>query len=169
MAPSPGACSIACSRTRSSQISWVSATSAGAVNAVAVAAGLSEGGKSAARAKLRSVWEAVHKAGVPDLLRLNPFLYGLSRAPRRWNSSVRTMGAPATIQRRRSRRNERTNGRICLTMTTTRMPKDTARVIPSVAEAGARKSRSSEKQELVAGWSCWSLGDAVELDAVRGS
>ena len=34
-----------------------------------------------ARAKLRSVWEAVHKAGVPDLLRLNPFLYGLSRAP----------------------------------------------------------------------------------------
>ncbi len=63
------------------EISWVSATSAGAVNAVAVAAGLSEGGKSAARAKLRSVWEAVHKAGVPDLLRLNPFLYGLSRAP----------------------------------------------------------------------------------------
>ena len=63
------------------QISWVSATSAGAVNAVALAAGLSEGGKSSARRKLRHVWEAVHKAGVPDLLRLNPFLYGLSRAP----------------------------------------------------------------------------------------
>jgi len=63
------------------EISWVSATSAGAVNAVAVASGLSEGGKSSARAKLRSVWEAVHQAGVPDLLRLNPFLYGLSRAP----------------------------------------------------------------------------------------
>ena len=63
------------------EIAWVSATSAGAVNAVAVASGLSEGGKSSARAKLRSVWEAVHKAGVPDLLRLNPFLYGLSRAP----------------------------------------------------------------------------------------
>lgn len=63
------------------QISWVSATSAGAVNAVALAAGLSEGGKGSARRKLRHVWEAVHKAGVPDLLRLNPFLYGLSRAP----------------------------------------------------------------------------------------
>ena len=63
------------------EISWISGASAGAVNAVAVAAGLSEGGKSTARAKLRSVWEAVHKAGVPDLLRLNPFLYGLSRAP----------------------------------------------------------------------------------------
>jgi NTE family protein len=63
------------------QIGWVSATSAGAVNAVALAAGLSEGGKSKARKKLRHVWEAVHKAGVPDLLRLNPFLYGLSRTP----------------------------------------------------------------------------------------
>jgi len=63
------------------EISWVSATSAGAVNAVALAAGLSEGGKSSARKKLRHVWEAVHKAGVPDLLRLNPFLYGLSRTP----------------------------------------------------------------------------------------
>ena len=27
------------------------------------------------------VWQAVHKAGVPDLLRFNPFLYGLSRSP----------------------------------------------------------------------------------------
>jgi NTE family protein len=63
------------------EISWVSATSAGAVNAVALAAGLSEGGKDTARRKLRHVWEAVHKAGVPDLLRLNPFLFGLSRAP----------------------------------------------------------------------------------------
>jgi NTE family protein len=63
------------------EINWVSATSAGAVNAVAVAAGFSEGGKTSARNKLRSVWEAVPKAGVPDLLRLNPFLYGLSRTP----------------------------------------------------------------------------------------
>ncbi|WP_291003250.1 patatin-like phospholipase family protein [Hyphomicrobium sp.] len=63
------------------EINWVSATSAGAVNAVAVASGLSEGGKTSARNKLRSVWEAVHKAGVPDLLRLNPFLYGLTRTP----------------------------------------------------------------------------------------
>jgi NTE family protein len=59
-------------------INWISATSAGAVNAVALAAGLSEGGRSTARRKLRHVWEAVHRAGVPDLLRLNPFLYGLT-------------------------------------------------------------------------------------------
>jgi NTE family protein len=63
------------------QIGWVSATSAGAVNAVALAAGLSQGGKAEAREKLRQVWEGVHKAGVPDLLRLNPFLYGLTRTP----------------------------------------------------------------------------------------
>jgi NTE family protein len=60
------------------QIGWVSGTSAGAVNAVALAAGLLEGGRQVARAKLRHVWEAVHKAGVPDLLRFNPFLFGLS-------------------------------------------------------------------------------------------
>jgi len=59
-------------------INWISATSAGAVNAVALAAGLSEGGRSSARRKLRHVWEAVHKARVPDLLRLNPFFYGLT-------------------------------------------------------------------------------------------
>ena len=62
------------------EFAWVSATSAGAVNAVALACGLAEGGKAGARDKLRSVWEAVHEAGVPDLLRLNPFLYGMSRS-----------------------------------------------------------------------------------------
>lgn len=59
---------------------WISGTSAGAVNAVALAAGLATGGREGARAKLREVWEAVHKAGVPDLLRLNPFLAGLSNS-----------------------------------------------------------------------------------------
>ena len=59
---------------------WISATSAGAVNAVAVAAGLAEGGRAGARAKLRAVWEAVAKAGVPDLVRLNPLLAGISRS-----------------------------------------------------------------------------------------
>ena len=59
-------------------IAWISGTSAGAVNAVALAAGMVAGGREGARAKLREVWEAVHKAGVPDLLRLNPFLAGLS-------------------------------------------------------------------------------------------
>ena len=62
------------------EIGAISATSAGAVNAVALAAGLAEGGTAAARAKLRGVWEAVAKAGVPDLLRLNPLLAGFSRS-----------------------------------------------------------------------------------------
>jgi len=60
---------------------WVSATSAGAVNAVALAAGLAEGGREGARANLSRVWEAVYRVGVPDFLRRNPFLYSLSRSP----------------------------------------------------------------------------------------
>jgi NTE family protein len=62
------------------ELAWISATSAGAVNAVAVAVGLAEGGRAAARNKLRAVWEAVAKAGLPDLLRLNPLLAGISRS-----------------------------------------------------------------------------------------
>ena len=61
-------------------VAWISATSAGAVNAVALAAGLAEGGRAGARAKLAAVWEAVAKAGVPDLLRNNPWLAGISRS-----------------------------------------------------------------------------------------
>jgi NTE family protein len=68
---------------------WISGTSAGAVNAVALADGLAEGGRPGARDRLRSVWEAVIEAGVPDLLRLNPFLYGISRSP--------TMGQVASL------------------------------------------------------------------------
>ena len=62
------------------EIGWISATSAGAVNAVALAAGLAEGDRASARAKLRAVWEAVAKTGVPDLLRLNPLLASISRS-----------------------------------------------------------------------------------------
>src|SRR5262249_19898636 len=61
-------------------LAWMSATSAGAVNAVAVAAGLAEQGRAGARAKLRAVWESVAKAGLPDLVRLNPLLAGISRS-----------------------------------------------------------------------------------------
>jgi NTE family protein len=61
-------------------IGWISGTSAGAVNAVALAAGLAEGDRASARAKLRAVWEAVAKAGVPDLLRNNPWLAGIGRS-----------------------------------------------------------------------------------------
>jgi NTE family protein len=62
------------------EIGWISATSAGAVNAVALAAGLAEGDRASARAKLKAVWEAVAKTGVPDLLRLNPLLASISRS-----------------------------------------------------------------------------------------
>ncbi|MBO0766934.1 MAG: patatin-like phospholipase family protein [Hyphomicrobiaceae bacterium] len=61
-------------------LAWISATSAGAINAVALASGLLEDGRTGARAKLRAVWEAVAKAGVPDLVRLNPWLAGISRS-----------------------------------------------------------------------------------------
>jgi NTE family protein len=62
------------------EVGWVSGTSAGAVNAAALASGLAAGGPSAARAVLRQVWEAVEKSGVPDLMRFNPFFYGLTRS-----------------------------------------------------------------------------------------
>jgi NTE family protein len=62
------------------EIAWISATSAGAVNAVALAAGLLEDGRDGARARLRAVWEAVAKAGVPDLVRIYPWLASLSRS-----------------------------------------------------------------------------------------
>ncbi|MDX2258740.1 MAG: patatin-like phospholipase family protein [Hyphomicrobiaceae bacterium] len=63
------------------ELGWVSGTSAGAVNAVALAAGLAEGGRAGARARLKAVWDSVYRAGVPDLLRLNPFLFSLARSP----------------------------------------------------------------------------------------
>jgi NTE family protein len=59
---------------------WISATSAGAVNAAALCAGLLEAGRTGARARLRAVWEAVARAGVPDLVRLNPWLASISRS-----------------------------------------------------------------------------------------
>lgn len=62
------------------EIGWISATSAGAINAVAVAAGLAEGSREAGRAKMREVWEAVQRTGVPDLMRLNPLLFSMSRS-----------------------------------------------------------------------------------------
>jgi NTE family protein len=62
------------------RFAWISAASAGAINAAALAAGLAEGGPDGARAKLRQVWEGVAKAGVPEFLRLNPVLFTLSRS-----------------------------------------------------------------------------------------
>lgn len=65
---------------RTLQLSWVSAASAGAINATALAAGLAENGHDGARAKLRQVWHAVAKAGMPEFVRLNPVLFTLSRS-----------------------------------------------------------------------------------------
>ena len=62
-------------------IDTVSAASAGAVNAVAMLAGLAQGGREAAREKLGAVWQAISKAGLPDYIRLNPFFAGLARVP----------------------------------------------------------------------------------------
>ncbi len=66
---------------RSIQIGTISATSAGAVNAAALVAGLVSGGRESAQQHLKDLWDGVDKASVPDLLRLNPFFYGLSKAP----------------------------------------------------------------------------------------
>lgn len=62
------------------ELASISATSAGAVNAVALASGLANGGREAARDSLRKLWVGVDKAGVPDLIKLNPFFYGLSKS-----------------------------------------------------------------------------------------
>jgi NTE family protein len=59
---------------------WIGGTSAGALNAVAVVAGLAEGGRDGARAKLQAVWDAVGKASAPDYLKLNPLLASMSRS-----------------------------------------------------------------------------------------
>lgn len=56
------------------ELGWTSGTSAGAVNAVALAAGIAAGGYAAARTVLRHVWEKVMAAATPDLVRSNPLL-----------------------------------------------------------------------------------------------
>ncbi len=60
------------------EFACVSGTSAGAVNAAALASGLADAqdGRAAARSTLRAVWEGVEKARVPDLMWLNPLLAG---------------------------------------------------------------------------------------------
>ena len=71
---------------------WVSATSAGAVNAVALAAGLAEGSREKARKKMFLIWQAIHKAGVPDFTRLNPFLNGFT--PQTQLSNMASLWSP---------------------------------------------------------------------------
>lgn len=72
---------------------WISATSAGAVNAVALAAGLAEGSREKAREKMFKLWQGIYQAGVPDLTRLNPFLNGMVR-PSQLTTHLATMLSP---------------------------------------------------------------------------
>jgi len=67
-------------REESLDITWISGTSAGAVNAVAMAHGLAQGGLAHAIQTLHDVWDAVVEAQVPDLVKLNPFMAGLVRS-----------------------------------------------------------------------------------------
>ncbi|MGI9425506.1 MAG: patatin-like phospholipase family protein [Hyphomicrobiaceae bacterium] len=62
------------------KVGWISGTSAGAVNAVAVAHGLAKGDARLGLAALADIWSSVERSGVPDLMRLNPFLMGLAKA-----------------------------------------------------------------------------------------
>ena len=59
------------------EIDTISATSAGAINAVALLHGLAEGGAEGARAVLHTMWGAIVQAAFPDLTRLNPLLASL--------------------------------------------------------------------------------------------
>ena len=61
------------------EIEGISGTSAGAVNATALAVGLAEGGNEGARAKLREVWEGVGKLHYLSPFKSNPWfdLFGL--------------------------------------------------------------------------------------------
>lgn len=69
------------------EFGWISATSAGAVNAAALCTGLARGGRSDARETLASVWNAVVQTSVPDLARINPWLAG----------SLATLGRSGTL------------------------------------------------------------------------
>jgi len=61
-------------------IGWMSGTSAGAINAAAVAHGLAHHAPAMAVQTLKDVWSAIEREGAPHLLRLNPFLLGLARS-----------------------------------------------------------------------------------------
>ena len=68
----------------------VSATSAGAVNAVAMLSGLVRGGPEAARQTLRQVWDAIVTSAPADFDMLNPLLASLGK--------MEPFGAPSMAQ-----------------------------------------------------------------------
>jgi NTE family protein len=79
------------------EIDTISATSAGAVNAVALAGGLLEGGPEGARTLLRELWGAVVKAATPDLAKFNPMLAGLGNIESPGMAQLATMMSPYTF------------------------------------------------------------------------
>jgi NTE family protein len=83
MARSSGACSTSCWRTDGLSIDAISATSAGAMNAVVVAYGMTVGGPKAARDKLRTFWRAVSRM---------ERLFGLAWSP--FDRLAQTLGLP---------------------------------------------------------------------------
>lgn len=62
------------------EFSWISGTSAGAFNAIAVAHGLATGGRQTARDTLKTLWSAVDSARIPDLLSFNPLLSSFAKS-----------------------------------------------------------------------------------------
>ncbi len=58
------------------EFGWISGTSAGALNGVALASGLARGGRDVARATLAGLWAGVAGASVPDLVKMNPLFAG---------------------------------------------------------------------------------------------
>ena len=62
------------------KLDTIGGTSAGALNAIAMAEGMRIGGRAGAKDKLHDVWKAVHEVGVPRFLRTNPFLSHLSNS-----------------------------------------------------------------------------------------
>ena len=74
-------------------ITSISGTSAGAVNGVALAAGYAEDGAPGARAKLKQIWQAVGEFSQPDLLQLNPFMFGLEAMEEVAGASVKQLAA----------------------------------------------------------------------------
>lgn len=58
----------------------ITGTSAGALNAVALAAGFARGGHEAARGTLAALWDAVTQVAEPDFMKFNPFFASFSRA-----------------------------------------------------------------------------------------
>ncbi len=68
------------------EIAAISGASAGAMNAVVLAAGLAKGGREGARAALRSFWEGISRAGLSNPYRRTPLMTLLAGYAPAWSS-----------------------------------------------------------------------------------